>query len=383
MIFEKQGQRPFRRRRRGPLGPLAAFLCGLTMVLVGGGGCQRSGDGAVRDDRDGDKIVVVATVGMVADLVRQVGGEHVVVQQICGSGIDPHSHSPTRDDVQKFLQADVIFYNGLKLEGKMADKLAALSKSKPVVAIAETIPEDHWIQPEPFQGHADPHVWMDVGLWSKTIAAITRTLADFDPPHSGVFESNANVLRSELSSLDDYVRQSIGSIPEDSRLLITSHDAFNYLGRAYGLEVEGIQGISTESEAGLRRINDLVDRLVRQNVAAVFVESSVNPKNIQALIEGARSRGHDVRNGGELFSDAMGADGTYRGTYIGMIDHNATTITRSLGGVAPAGGFSGRLGLGATANAESDARPDLARPDSTSSSADDDAGQIVGDGGRS
>ena len=292
---------------------------------------------------DDTTINAVATVGMVADVVRRVGGPHVSVTQICGSGIDPHTHTPTRDDVQKFLSADAVFYNGLKLEGKMADKLAAMSESKPVVAIAEGIAKDRLLAPDEFEGHADPHVWMDVAMWSQTAAVVAETLASMLPDHAEMFARNAVEFERELSELDRYVRESIATIPESQRLLITSHDAFNYLGRAYDLQVEGIQGISTESEAGLRRINDLVDRLVDQNVAAVFVESSVNPKNIHALIEGARSRGHQVASGGELYSDAMGPDGTYTGTYIGMIDHNATTITRALGGEAPAGGFRGQL----------------------------------------
>lgn len=325
-----------------------AFLVTLAVAIVPG-----CGESTSQKSTSDHKIDAVATVGMVADLVRRVGGEYVEIQQICGSGIDPHTHTPTRDDVKKFLNADIIFYNGLKLEGKMSDKLANMSGQKPVIAIGESIAKVQWLAPEEFEGHPDPHVWMDVAMWSQTIASIVEPLSQLDPEHAETFRENADQLRSELGELDQYVRRSIASIPEDSRLLITSHDAFNYLGRAYGLEVEGIQGISTESEAGLRRINSLVDRLVDQKVAAVFVESSVNPKNIQALIEGSRSRGHDVKNGGELFSDAMGASGTYRGTYIGMIDHNATTVTRSLGGQAPEGGFSGQLTSSKTTATES------------------------------
>ena len=323
----------------------AAIVLGWLVLLPGCGGIDSSGTGDGRDGRAEGKINAVATVGMVADTVRRVGGDAVAVTQICGSGIDPHTHTPTRDDVQKFLAADIVFYNGLKLEGKMSDKLSAMSSSKPVIAVAESIPGEQLLSPAEFEGHPDPHVWMDVRLWTETIAAVEAGLSTFEPQQAEQFADNANQLRSELSELDNYVRQSIATIPDGSRLLITSHDAFNYLGRAYDLQVEGIQGISTESEAGLRRINELVDRLVDKKIAAVFVESSVNPKNIQALIEGAQSRGHNVNNGGELFSDAMGSTGTYRGTYIGMIDHNATTITRALGGDAPAGGMNNQLAV--------------------------------------
>jgi manganese/zinc/iron transport system substrate-binding protein len=192
-------------------------------------------------------------------------------------------------------------------------------------------------------GHHDPHVWMDVSAWSQCVEGVADALAEFDATHADAYRANADSYRRQLSELHDYGLKSTDSIPAESRLLITSHDAFNYFGRAYGLDVQGVQGISTDSEAGLQRINELVDMLVARKVRAVFVESSVPRKNIEALVEGARAKNHNIAIGGELFSDAMGAAGTYEGTYIGMLDHNITLITRALGGQAPAKGMQGKL----------------------------------------
>jgi manganese/zinc/iron transport system substrate-binding protein len=288
-------------------------------------------------------IRAIATVGMVADIVRSVGGEHVAVTQIMGTGVDPHLYKPTRDDVQTIRGGNLVFYSGLMLEGKMTDTLIKIAGSKPVIAVTELIDEAELLEPEDFQGHYDPHVWMDVSAWSKCVQAVAKALADFDPSHAEAYEENAQAYRAELAKLHEYGLTSIGSIPQESRVLITSHDAFNYFGRAYGLEVQGVQGISTESEAGLQRVNALVDLIVDKKVPAVFVESSVPRKNIEALVEGARARGHTVTIGGELFSDAMGETGTYEGTYIGMLDHNITLVTTSLGGSAPAAGMQGKL----------------------------------------
>ena len=284
-----------------------------------------------------------ATVGMVADIVRQIGGEHVTVTQICGPGVDPHLYKATRDDVQELSSADIIFYSGLMLEGKLSDTLIKMARKRPVVAVTEVIDESILLEPEEMEGHYDPHVWMDVSAWSKCVEAVTGALSEFDPSHADQYQQNAKSLLEKLNALHEYGLKAIGSIPKSSRVLVTSHDAFNYLGRAYGLDVQGVQGISTESEAGLQRVNELVDMLVTKDVRAVFIESSVPRKSIDALVEGARAKGHEVVIGGELFSDAMGEDGTYEGTYIGMLDHNITTVTRALGGEAPEKGLHGKL----------------------------------------
>jgi manganese/zinc/iron transport system substrate-binding protein len=287
---------------------------------------------------------VTATVGMIADVVERIAGDRARVEAIIGHGVDPHLYKPTSTDVKKLQAAKVVFYNGLMLEGKMGDVLVKVaSAGKPVHAVTEAILEegDYVLTDE--QEHYDPHVWMDVGGWTLAAKVIASALAEFDPDNAKFYEGNMKEFVAELSKLDAYAVQSIKSIPESKRVLVTAHDAFNYMARAYGLEVRGIQGISTESEAGVRDIEDLVDFLVEREIPAVFVESSVSDKNVRALVEGARARDHQVRIGGELFSDAMGASGTYEGTYIGMIDHNVTTIARALGGDAPAAGMQGKL----------------------------------------
>jgi manganese/zinc/iron transport system substrate-binding protein len=288
---------------------------------------------------------VTTTVGMVTDIVRQVAGDRAEVEGIIGEGVDPHLYKPTRGDVARLMAADVVFYSGLLLEGKMTDTLIQVAKRKPVFAVTEKVDESFLLQPEGFEGHYDPHLWMDVGGWMQAVKAVSDALGGVDPASASYYRGNADRLLAELKKLDAYVREVIGSIPKGSRILVTAHDAFNYFGRAYGIEVAGIQGISTESEAGLDDINRLVDLLVEKKVRAVFVETSVADKNVRALLEGARARGQSIQIGGKLFSDAMGAPGTYEGTYIGMIDHNATVIARALGGKAPVRGMKGTLAM--------------------------------------
>lgn len=286
---------------------------------------------------------VTATTGMVADIVRAVAGDKAEVHGIIGEGVDPHLYKPTRADVASLMKADIVFYSGLLLEGKMADVLVKISRDRPVHAVTESVDEAYLLEPPEFQGHFDPHLWMDVKGWMEAVKEVEKALTDFDEANKDFYASNAAAYLQELEALDAYARESFASIPAESRVLVTAHDAFNYLGRAYGLEVIGIQGISTESEAGLDDLNKLVDMLVERKIKAVFVETSVADKNVRALIEGAKARGFEVSVGGELFSDAMGQPGTYEGTYIGMIDHNVTTIVRALGGKAPARGLKGKL----------------------------------------
>lgn len=287
---------------------------------------------------------VTTTVGMITDIVKNVAGDKAAVNGIIGEGVDPHLYKPTRNDVAALQQADIIFYSGLMLEGKMADTLIKVSRAgKPVYAVTELVDEKYLLEPKEMQGHYDPHLWMDVSAWSKGVEAVAKALGEFDPPNAELYRRNAEQYAAELRKLDEYAKKIIASIPEKSRVLITAHDAFNYFGRAYNLEVLGIQGLSTESEAGLQRINELVDMIVRRDIKAVFVESSVSDRNIRALIDGAQAQGKEVKIGGTLFSDAMGAPGTYEGTYIGMIDHNVTTVARALGGQVPPGGMQGKL----------------------------------------
>jgi len=306
----------------------------LVVVLLAMTGCGGKTESATKP------VQVVATVGMVADIVRAVLGDQAQVTSLIGEGIDPHLYKPTRDDVLQLSNADVIFYNGLLLEGKMADILEKLTaKNKQVFAVAGLISEDQLLSPAEFGGHHDPHIWMDVSLWSRGVDLVQSSMSNYNPSWTESLAAHAAQYKAELDLLHAYIKEIMQTVPDSSRVLITAHDAFNYYGRAYGIEVLGIQGISTESEAGLNDINRLVDTIVNRGIKAIFVESSVADRNVKALVEGARSRGHDVVIGGSLYSDAMGEPGTYEGTYIGMMDHNGSTIARALGGQVPEGGF--------------------------------------------
>ncbi|MGI6247631.1 MAG: metal ABC transporter solute-binding protein, Zn/Mn family [Pseudochelatococcus sp.] len=290
------------------------------------------------------KLTVVATTGMIADAVRQVGGDRVDVKALMGPGVDPHVYRQTRSDIAAMANADAVFWHGLYLEAQLEEFFHDLAKRKNVVALAESLPKDQLLPNEDYENRYDPHVWMNPRLWKGVVAAARDELIKLDPDGKAAFEANADRHLAEIDALADYSDKAFATVPEASRVLVTAHDAFNYFGKAYGYEVMGIQGISTESEAGLKQIEDLVNVLVDRKIGAIFVESSVSDRNIKALIEGAGAKGHKVVIGGELFSDAMGAPGTYEGTYIGMIDHNATVITRALDGEAPEKGLNSKLG---------------------------------------
>ena len=292
-----------------------------------------------------DRLSVIATTGMIADAARQVGGDLVAVTALMGPGVDPHAYRQTRSDIVATADADLVLWNGLYLEAQLEEFLLELAQTRPVVAVAETIAPAQLIGSEDYEGRFDPHVWMNPNLWSRVVLATRDAMIAAHPEGADVFRANAAAHLAQLSDLAVYSQTALGSIPAEARVLITAHDAFNYFGAAYGFEVVGIQGISTESEAGLQRIAELVEMLATRDIRAVFVESSVSDRNIRALIEGAASLGHEVVIGGELFSDAMGAPGTYEGTYLGMIDHNVTTIARALGGQAPARGRVNALAM--------------------------------------
>ena len=291
-------------------------------------------------------FTIVTTCGMVTDIVEQVVGEKGKVIGLMGEGVDPHLYKPTRNDVKRLVDADVIIYSGLLLEGRMADMFEKIAQQgKPVYAVTKGLDEAYLVAPPEFGGHHDPHVWMDVSAWSKCVGFAADALGKYDPANADFYRSNAEKYRAELQKLDDYSRKTIDTIPPAQRALITAHDAFGYFSRAYNIPVRSVQGISTESEAGVDDINQLVNFIVTRKVSAIFVETSVSEKNIGAIIEGAGKRGWPVKIGGKLFSDAMGPAGTYEGTYIGMIDHNVTVITRALGGQAPPAGLNGKLQL--------------------------------------
>lgn len=289
---------------------------------------------------------ITATTGMIADAARQAGGGHVTVKGLMGPGVDPHAYRQTRTDILALARADLVLWHGLYLEAQMEAFFQEFAQNRAVVAVAESIPRDMLIAHDTYKNKFDPHVWMDPERWVYVVRAIRDAMIKLDPAIEPSLRENAERHLADIAKLTAYAKQVLASVPADQRVLVTAHDAFNYFGRAFDFEVVGIQGISTESEAGLNRVAELVDLLVDRKVRAVFVESSVSDRNVRALIEGAASKGHKVIIGGQLFSDAMGPDGTYEGTYLGMIDHNVTTITRALGGTAPERGMVGRLVAG-------------------------------------
>lgn len=328
---------------------LGALRCGLMAMIAGGvvffGSCAAPGSGG-EEEEGGLRYEVVVTVGMLADPLREIlsGVEGAVVTQLIGEGVDPHGHTPTRQDVIALQRADLVFYNGLLLEGRMGDVLARTgADGRPRYAVAEEVVSRGGWSSEELVREGDPHLWMDVSAWVVAVEVMADVLVGFDPEHEETIRANARGYAERLRELDEYARSAVGSIPEAQRVLITAHDAFHYFGAAYGVEVRGIQGVSTESEAGLRDLEELVSMVVERRIPAVFPETSVSDRSVKALQEGARARGHEMVIGGSLFSDSMGPPGTYTGTYIGMIDHNVTTITRALGGEVPEGGFQGRL----------------------------------------
>lgn len=275
-------------------------------------------------------INAVGTIGMITDVVRIVGGEHVRATGLMGPGTDPHLYKASESDIRLLAGADIVFYNGLHLEGKLGDILVSLARKKPVIPVSGKIAPAKLREPPEMKGNHDPHIWFDVSMWMSATEAIRDGLVEIAPAHKADFERNAAAYAEELRALHQWVGEQIQTISPERRVLITAHDAFGYFGRAYGLEVRGIQGISTESEAGVKEINGLVDLIASRGVKAVFVESSVPRKNIEALVEGARSRGAAVSVGGQLYSDAMGAEGSPEGTYAGMVRHNVNTIVAAL-----------------------------------------------------
>jgi manganese/zinc/iron transport system substrate-binding protein len=291
-------------------------------------------------------IDVVATTGMIADGVRRIGGPFVTVKGLMGPGVDPHSYRQTRSDIVSMIRADQVFWHGLYLEAQMEQFFLDLARKRNVVALADALPKSELLSHPSYGGRFDPHVWMAPPIWSQVVAGVPAILSNLRPDAAEVLAARTEDYRREIADLDTYAREVLDRVDPEQRVLLTAHDAFSYFGRTYGFEVIGIQGISTESEAGLNRISELVDLLVARGIRAAFVESSVSDRNIRALVEGAAARGHEVSIGGELFSDAMGAEGTYEGTYLGMIDHNVTTIATALGADIDPRGHTRQLAIG-------------------------------------
>ena len=289
-----------------------------------------AGCGPRAGDTDEAGVTAVATTGMIAWAVEAVGGDRVSVDGLMGPGVDPHLYKATASDVRLLADADIIFYNGLHLEAAMAELLEEMSARRPTVAVTRGIDRDSLLSPPEFAGNYDPHVWFDVRMWMSAVEAVRGGLAEVDPAGAATYDANAARVLAELGELDVWVQTRVDELDPSMRVLVTAHDAFNYFGRAYGFEVRGLQGISTASEAGTADVQDLAEMIADRRIPAVFVETSIPQRTIEAVQAAVRSRGFEVRIGGSLFSDAMGDPGTDAGTYPGMVRHNVNTIVDAL-----------------------------------------------------
>lgn len=279
---------------------------------------------------ENQKVKIVCTTGMIADAAKNIVGELAEVEVLMGAGVDPHLYKAKASDLKKLQEADVIFYNGLHLEGKMGEVFEKLSQKKKIVAIAESIPKNKLINNTEFAGAQDPHIWFDVSIWKDAVLEISKNLKEVDLKNAKKFEENEKKHLQELDELNEWVKSKISEVPENQRVLITAHDAFAYFGKAYGVEVKGLQGISTTAEYGVKDIADLANYISENKIKAVFIESSVPKRSIDAVVEACKQKNHQVKIGGTLFSDAMGEVNTPEGTYIGMVKYNINTIANSL-----------------------------------------------------
>ena len=277
-----------------------------------------------------DKLRVVTTIGMITDIVKNVGGMSVEVTGMVEPGVDPHFYNPTPNDVQRLGAAHIIFYNGLHLESKMADILAKMSRDTLTVAVTDAVDRSLLLTPAEYEGLYDPHLWFDVKLWMQAVGKVRNTLSEFDDDNSVLYRSNAERYLTKLIELEEYVKSQVARVPSRQRVLVTAHDCFNYFGKAYGFEVHGLQGISTATEVSIADVQELAMFIVDRGIPAIFVESSVSSRSLEAVKAAVKSKGFDVKIGGVLFTDALGNEGTPEGTYIGMIRHNIDTIVHAL-----------------------------------------------------
>ena len=303
-----------------------ALLTASVLVMAACGGS------AVASSGGAEKLQIVTTTGQIGDIARHVGGDFVDVTALMGPGVDPHLYVASEGDVDRLVKADVILYNGLFLEAQMADVLRQIGERKPAIPVAERIEPSRLLPWANYADEYDPHVWFDVTLWMKAVEAVRDGLSDADPDHAATYKANADAYLKELAELDAYVKEQAATVPPERRVLVTAHDAFHYFGRAYGFDVKGLQGISTASEAGTADVRELADFIAEHKIPAIFVETSVPVRNVEALQAAVRDRGGDVAIGGQLYSDALGSPDGDAGTYVGMVRHNIDTIVKALRG---------------------------------------------------
>lgn len=279
--------------------------------------------------KENQKPVIVATTSMLTDALINLVGDSAEIIGLMGPGVDPHLYQASPGDLKKMQSADVIVYNGLFLEGKLGSILENLSKKKEVINFSDGVPKELFIEvsePEYENEIYDPHIWFSIDIWKKGTNVLANKLATLYPELKPYIAKNAQKFDLQLGALKMGIQAEINQIPEEKRILITSHDAFQYFGRMLGIQVEALQGLSTATEFGLQDRKRVVDLIIDKDINAIFIESSVSEKPIEAIIEDCKNRGKEVKNGGSLFSDAMGEQGTVAGTYLGMIHHNVSTI---------------------------------------------------------
>ncbi|MCP3659208.1 MAG: zinc ABC transporter solute-binding protein [Bacteroidetes bacterium] len=276
------------------------------------------------------KLKIITTTGMIKDAIKNIADDYVIVEALMGPGVDPHSYKAKPNDLNSLKAADLIFYNGLHLEGKISDLLENYNKIKPTIKVCDALEYSDIIRDKEFSEGVDPHIWFDVNLWKKCVRYISTILQNKIPKHAETIKLNTDLYLKKLDSLHNFIMSSFNEISQEQRVLITAHDAFGYFGRAYNLEVKGLQGISTAAEYGLKDVSDLIQFIIQRKIKAIFIETSVPEKPIRAVIEGCKNNNHEVILGGPIYSDAMGPQNSKDGTYIGMLEANVNTIVRGL-----------------------------------------------------
>ncbi len=286
--------------------------------------------GCKNNERQSNKLKVVTTTTMLTDLVKNIGGDHITVQGLMGAGVDPHLYKASEGDVSKLFNADIIFYGGLHLEGKLVEVFEKMEGKKTTISLGDNLPKEELIPSEYFASNYDPHVWFNIQFFKKFAQNVSEVLSKADPENAKDYEANNTAYQAKLDALEIQIKEIIATLPQEKRILVTAHDAFNYFGRQYGFEVVGLQGISTATEAGVQDVQRLSDFIIAKKVNAIFIESSVPRRTIEALQAAVLDKNHKVKIGGSLFSDALGGPETPEGTYIGMFTYNVNTIVNAL-----------------------------------------------------
>jgi len=286
--------------------------------------------GCKEQSKKSEKLRIVTTTTMLTDLVTNIGGDHISLQGLMGAGVDPHLYKASEGDVTKLYEADIIFYSGLHLEGKLVDIFEKMEGKKNTVSLGDKLPKNELIPSEYFASNYDPHVWFNIQFFKQFAQLVTDELSKADPENAESYSENNKKYQGKLDALESEIKATIATLPEEKRILVTAHDAFNYFGKAYGFQVVGLQGISTATEAGVKDVQNLSEFIIQNNIKAIFVESSVPRRTIEALQQAVLSKNHNVEIGGSLYSDALGDSGTEEGTYIGMFKYNVNTIVNAL-----------------------------------------------------